>query len=92
MDIFFPSMLSLILLSTLWHCCIVEWLFRNPNWFVGRRPSMCIVASSLRSRSRSNTLDSTGKRLIGLYELASVGGFPVLAIIVICEYLHWTGK
>ena len=91
MHIFSPSMLSLILLTTLWHCCIVQWLFRNPNWCVGSRPSMCIVTSSLRSRSRSNTLDSIGKRLIGLYKLASVGGFPGLAIIIICAYFHWTG-
>ena len=53
---------------------------------------MRIVSSSLRSKSRSNTLDSTGKRLIGLYEIASVGGFPGLAIIIICAYFHWTGK
>ena len=92
MHIFFPSMLYLILLKTLWPCWIVEWLFLNPNWCVGSRPSICIVSSSLWSRNRSNTLDIMGKRLIGLYELSSVGGFPGLAIIIICAYFHWTGK
>ena len=46
---------------------------------------MCIVSSSVQSKSHSNTLDIMGKRLIGLYELASVGGFLGLAIIII----HW---
>jgi len=53
---------------------------------------MCIVSSSLQSKSLSNTLDIIGKTLIGLYELASVGGFPGLAFIKICAYFHWTGK
>jgi len=53
---------------------------------------MCIISSSLQSKGRSNTLDIMGKRRIGLYELASVGGFPGLAIIMICAYFHWTGK
>jgi len=92
MHIFFPSMLSSILLTTLWHSCIVEWLFGNRNWCKGSRPSMCIVSSSVQSKSRSNTLDIMGKMLIGLYELASVRGFPGLAIIIICAYFHWTGK
>ena len=90
--IFFSSMLSLILLTTLWHCWIGECLFRNPNWCIGSRPSICIVSSSLWSKRLSNILDIMGKRLIGLYELASVGGFPDLAIIIICAQFHWTGK
>ena len=92
MHIFFPAMLSLILLTTLRHCWIVEWLFLNPNWCVGNRPSICIVSSSLWSRSRSKTLDIMGRRFIGLYELASVGGFLGLAIIIICAYFQLTGK
>jgi hypothetical protein len=50
------------------------------------------VSSSLLRISRSNTLDSVGRRLIGLYELVSVGGFPGLAIIIIWAYFHCTGK
>jgi len=53
---------------------------------------MCMVSSSLQSKGRSNTLDIMGKSLVGLYELASVGGFPGLAIIIICAYFYWTGK
>ena len=63
MHIFFPSMLSLILLTSLWYCFIVEWLFRNPNWCIGSRPSKCIVSFSLQSKSRSNTLDIMDKSL-----------------------------
>ena len=83
--IFFLSMLSLILLTTLWHCRIVEWLFGNPNWCIGSRPSIFIVSSSLWHKCRSNTLDIMGKRLNGQYELASVGGFPGLTIIIIAR-------
>jgi hypothetical protein len=50
------------------------------------------VSSSLFRISRSNTLDSVGRRLIGLYELVSVGGFQGLAIIIIWAYFHCTGK
>jgi hypothetical protein len=50
------------------------------------------VSSSLLRTSRSNTLYSVGRRLIGLYELASVGSFPGLAIIIIWAYFHCTGK
>jgi hypothetical protein len=46
---------------------------------------------SLENKS-SDTLDSVGRRLIGLYELVSVGGFPDLAIIIIWAYFHCTGK
>jgi hypothetical protein len=37
-------------------------------------------------------LDSVGRRLIGLYELISVDGFPGLGIIMIWAYFHCTGK
>jgi hypothetical protein len=50
------------------------------------------VSSSLLRISRSNTLESVGRRLIGLYELVSVEGFPGLSIIIILAYFHCTGK
>jgi hypothetical protein len=36
-------------------------------------------------------LDNIGRRLMGLYELISVGGFPGLAIIIIWAYFYCTG-
>jgi hypothetical protein len=53
---------------------------------------ICTVSSSLLRISRSDILDSVGRRLIGLYDLVSVGGFPGLAIIIIWAYFHFTGK
>jgi hypothetical protein len=42
-----------------------------------------IVSSSLLRIRRSNNLDNIGRRLLGLYEIVSVGGFPGFAIIII---------
>jgi hypothetical protein len=89
---FFPSMLSFVLLKILWHCWIMEWLLRKPNWCMGMMSLIGTVSSSLLRISRSNTLDSVGRRLIGLYELVSIGGFPSLAIIIIWAYFYCTGK
>jgi hypothetical protein len=68
-------MLSFILLTILWHCWIVEWLLRKPNWCMRMMSLIGTVSSSLLRISRSNTLDSVDRRLRGLYELVSVGGW-----------------
>jgi hypothetical protein len=59
---------------------------------MGMMSLLNIVSSSLVRIRRSNTLDSIGRRLLGLYELVSVGGFPGLAIMLIWAYFHCTGK
>ena len=61
-----------------WHCCIVEFAFRKPNWCRGIHSWKCVSLYILLSRSSSRILDITGKRLIGLYEVTSVGFFPRL--------------
>jgi hypothetical protein len=59
---------------------------------MGMMSLICTISSSLLRISRSDTLDSVGRRLIGLYELVSVGGFPGLAVIIIWAYFYCTGK
>jgi hypothetical protein len=44
------------------------------------------------SSSLSNTLAIMGKRLIGLHDVTSVGGFPGLYIMMISANFHWMGK
>jgi hypothetical protein len=66
-----------------WHCCIVECAFRKPNWCRGIHAWKCVSLYILLSRSFSKILDITGKRLIGLYEVTSVGFFPGFGIMMI---------
>jgi hypothetical protein len=46
----------------------------------------------LLSRSFSKLLDITGKRLIGLYEVTSVGFFPGFGIMMIFACFRGTGQ
>jgi hypothetical protein len=73
---FLASRLSLILLIILWHCCAVEW-YEGISLLIG-------TASSVLLRSGlSNTLAIMGRRLMGLYDVTSIGGFPGVDIITI---------
>jgi hypothetical protein len=40
----------------------------------------------------SKTLDNADRRLIGRYEAISVGSFPGLTIVIICEVLNCLGQ
>jgi hypothetical protein len=63
---------------------MVEWPCRNPNWCCGIHLSGLKSSFILLSISFSKTLDSTDIRLMGRYEVTSVGSFPGLAIVIIC--------
>jgi hypothetical protein len=40
----------------------------------------------------SKTLENTQMRMIGRYEVISVGSFPSLAIVIICDILNCLGQ
>ena len=75
-----------------WHCCIVEWVFLKPNWW-DRIQSWDLVSwSILCSRIFSNIFDMIDNRLIGLYEVNSVGCFPGYSIMITLACLSVVGQ
>jgi hypothetical protein len=48
-------------------CCIVECRDRKPNWWLGIRLLFAISGRRRERSNFSNTLDTRGRRLIGLY-------------------------
>lgn len=84
---------SLILLMILWHCWVIAWCSRKPKWYGKIKLSSRIVSFNLFIKSMSYTFDITSRRLIGLFELFSVGGFPDLAMMIMtCANFHYAGK
>jgi hypothetical protein len=68
--------------TILWHSCEVECFSRKPNWY-GEISLLSGTASSVLLRSGlSDTLAIMGRRLMGLYDVTSVGGFPGLDIMI----------
>ena len=75
-----------------WHCCIVEWAFLKPNWWDGNQSWDLVSLSILCSRSFSYISDMTDNRLIGLYEVTSVGCFPGFRIMITLACLSVVGQ
>jgi len=77
----------LMLFISLCTSCTVPCFGRNPNWCEG----MALFVS-LFSINVSKILDSSGRRLMGLYDVTSVGFLSGLAIMIICPIFQWHGK
>ena len=65
---------ALLIMSVMrWHCCIVECVLRNPNWWEGIQSCRFVSLYILLSRSFSSIFDKISKRLIGLTMLRLLG-------------------
>ena len=73
-------------------CCTVPCFGRNPNWCEGMALFAANIGVSLFSINFSKILDSSGRRLMGLYDVTSVGFLPGFGIMNICPIFQWHGK
>ena len=79
----FSSRALFILSFIRWHCCFVECAFLNPNWCCGNHVWGFASLYILLSMSFSKIFYIIGRRLIGRYDVTSVGFLPGLGIIMI---------
>jgi len=71
---------------------MVEWAFRNPNWWDGIQSWEWGLLNSLCNKSFSSIFEMIGSRLIGLYEVNSVGCFPGFSIMITLACLNFIGQ
>ena len=71
---------------------MVEWAFRNPNWWDGIQ-SWEWVSLNRRCNNRfSSIYETIGSRLIGLYEVTSVSCFPGFGIMITLAFFNSIGQ
>jgi hypothetical protein len=87
---FLACRLSLILLIIIWQHCVVEWF--SQNWYRGISLLSGTTSSILLRSSLLDTLAIMGRRLMGLYDVNCVGGFPGPDIMTIWASFHWIRK
>ena len=78
--------------ATLWHCWIVEWACLNPNWWFGIQSCGFDALLILLNINFSNIFEIVGSRLMGRYEVTSIGFFPGLGIVKICACFSALGQ
>jgi hypothetical protein len=73
-------------------CSCNWWFARKAACVCGINECNCAKELILLVISLSKTFPIVGRREMGLYELAEVGGFDGLRIIIVLESFHWGGK
>jgi hypothetical protein len=82
----------LMVSATRWHCYIVEWACLKPNWWFGIQSWRFDSLLILMNISFSSTFKIVDSRLIGQYDVTSVGFFPGLGSIMICACFNDLGQ
>ena len=80
------------LLYILWTCSIDECCFLNPNWWSGINFCELRIGFNLDKNSFSSILESTAKRLIGLYDVTCCNGLPWFGITCISATFYYLGN
>ena len=75
-----------------WHCWIVEWAFLNSNWWDGIQSWEWGSLNSLYNKSFLRIFEMIDSRLIGLYEVTSVGCFLGFSIMINLACLNSVGQ
>jgi hypothetical protein len=70
----------------------VECFARNPNWALGIIFCVSVIGLSLFKTTFSNNLPKVGSRLMGLYEVGTLGGLPGLGMRIIIDSFQMVGK
>jgi hypothetical protein len=78
--------------TSLCTCCIVEFFARNPNWALGIIFWVSVIGLNLFKTTFSNNLPKFGSRLMGLYEVGTLGGLPGLSIRIMMDSFQMTEK
>lgn len=82
------SKVNEILSTSLYTWCIVEWLLRNPKWWLGRIFALLAMGRIRFRSSFSNIFDRIRRRLFGLCEEGVLGGLSCFRLWMMVEYFH----
>jgi len=70
----------------------VECFARNPNCALGIIFCVSVIGLSLFKMTFSNNLPTVGSRLMGLYEVGTLGGLPDVGMRIMMDSFQMTGK